>query len=151
MLRRLGNRRIDAAFAAVLGSVLLLAGAAVGRAAEQPTGEQILDALKAKRLTRCPQASAASGCGGAQLGQPAADKPSVDLEIHFAYATAVPRPAARPTLAALGRPEMKGIVSQLRAGSLRRPPRRWPRAAPTPTFQARGPRWSSGPSVLSWR
>jgi hypothetical protein len=35
-----------------------------------PTDEKILEALKAKRLTRCPQTSTRPRCGGARLQNP---------------------------------------------------------------------------------
>ena len=83
---RLDNRRIGAALAAVIGGAMLLAGVASVLAVEQPTEAQILDALKAKRLTRCPHLSEKSGCGGAPLAHRPAEQPALDVEIPFAYA-----------------------------------------------------------------
>jgi hypothetical protein len=37
---------------------------------EQPSDEKILEALKAKRLTRCPRTVTRQSCGGAQLQNP---------------------------------------------------------------------------------
>ncbi len=110
----LGNRSIGAALAAVIGGAMQLANAASALAIEQPTEAQILDALKAKRLTRCPHLSERSECGGAQLTQQPAENPALDVEIPFAYASASLGAMAKSTLAALGtelgKPGLKGAV-----------------------------------------
>lgn len=53
----------------IAASLMVSLSAVPVRAADLalPTDEKILEALKAKRLTRCPRASARPGCGGAQL------------------------------------------------------------------------------------
>jgi hypothetical protein len=53
----------------IAASLMVSLSAASVRAADLalPTDEKILEALKAKRLTRCPRASARPRCGGAQL------------------------------------------------------------------------------------
>ena len=68
MLQALGKRRFGVLFSVVTGLMVSLT-VAPARAADLdlPTDEKILEALKAKRLTRCPQASPRPGCGGARL------------------------------------------------------------------------------------
>jgi hypothetical protein len=71
MLRTLRRRRFAMLFG--LAAILMVAlGAASVWAADLalPTDEKILEALKAKRLTRCPQVSTRPRCGGAQLQRP---------------------------------------------------------------------------------
>jgi hypothetical protein len=53
----------------IAASLMVLLSAVPVRAADLalPTDEKILEALKAKRLTRCPRASTRPRCGGAQL------------------------------------------------------------------------------------
>jgi hypothetical protein len=60
-------------FSIVAGLMVSLTVAAA-RAADLdlPTDEKILKALKAKRLTRCPQTSTRPRCGGARLQDPPA-------------------------------------------------------------------------------
>jgi hypothetical protein len=48
-----------------------------------PTNEKILEVLKAKRLTRCPQASTRSRCGGAQLQTSPPEKAEYQCRNHF--------------------------------------------------------------------
>jgi hypothetical protein len=71
MLRTLRKRRFGLLFSIVVGLMISLT-VAPARAAdlELPTDEKILQALKAKRLTRCPQTSPRSKCGGARLQTP---------------------------------------------------------------------------------
>jgi hypothetical protein len=69
MLRTLRKRRFGMLFSIVAGLMVSLTVAPV-RAADLalPTDEKILEALKAKRLTRCPHTRLR--CGGAQLRNP---------------------------------------------------------------------------------
>ncbi len=67
MLRAL---RVGILFSIVAGGLMVSLTVAPARAADLLTDEKILEALKAKRLTRCPQASTLSRCGGAQLQTP---------------------------------------------------------------------------------
>jgi outer membrane protein OmpA-like peptidoglycan-associated protein len=115
----IGAALIGAALATVIGGAMLVAGAAPVAADEQATEAQILDALKAKRLTRCPDASAVSGCGGAPLAHPAREKPGgersgIDVEIHFGTASAIPGRTEISKLTALGselgKPGLTGAV-----------------------------------------
>jgi len=113
MTERFGMRWFVVTVASALGGALLLAGVRSAVAIEQPTEAQIVDALKAKRLTRCPHASAISGCGGAPLAPPE-EKPSINVEIPFGYASAVLGPTAKSILSilgeALGKPEFIGVA-----------------------------------------
>jgi hypothetical protein len=65
------NRRFGTLFSIVTGLLVSLT-VAPARAADLalPTDEKILEALKAKRLTRCPHAGARLRCGGARLRNP---------------------------------------------------------------------------------
>jgi len=94
--------RFGLLFAIVIGGVTVTLTVGSGLAVDQPTEAQILQALKAKRLTRCPQPSARSGCGGAPLQNPSGVRPSIDLEITFDYGSAALRPEAISTLLNLG-------------------------------------------------
>src|SRR3984893_14791726 len=85
MPRNPANRRVVCAFAGI-GALMFPASAL---AAEQPSQAQILDALKARRLTRCPQVRCA-----------AFEQRSIELEIPFAYGSAVLGPRAIAQLAA---------------------------------------------------
>jgi hypothetical protein len=69
---RIRRRRFGMLFSIVTGLMVSLTVAAA-RAADLalPTDEKILQALKAKRLTRCPHAGRRLGCGGARLRNPA--------------------------------------------------------------------------------
>jgi hypothetical protein len=71
MLRTLRKRRFGMLFSIVTGLMLTLTVASA-RAADLalPTDEKILQALKAKRLTRCPHAGTRLRCGGARLRNP---------------------------------------------------------------------------------
>jgi outer membrane protein OmpA-like peptidoglycan-associated protein len=86
---------------AITIGALLLIGAAPMLATEQPTETQILEALKAKRLMRCPSASEASGCGRTTADQLAAKTPALDVEIFFERASARLDPKAISALAKL--------------------------------------------------
>jgi outer membrane protein OmpA-like peptidoglycan-associated protein len=94
---------ICAALKAVIGAAVLLAGSAYASAIDQPSDAQMLDALKAKRLTRCPHVSAISGCDRARSEHASRREPRIDLEITFEYDSAVVGPEAVKALAALGR------------------------------------------------
>jgi hypothetical protein len=65
------NRRFGMLFSIVAGLLVSLT-VAPARAADLalPTDEKILEALKAKRLTRCPHAGGRLRCGGARLRNP---------------------------------------------------------------------------------
>jgi hypothetical protein len=68
MLRTFRKRRLGTLFSIVAGLMVSLT-VAPARAADLalPTDEKILQALKAKRLTRCPHAGTRLRCGGARL------------------------------------------------------------------------------------
>jgi outer membrane protein OmpA-like peptidoglycan-associated protein len=88
-----------------LFAVLQLCTATVSAlAGEQASEAEILKALQAKRLMRCPQTH--SGCSEAQP-----EKPRLDIEIAFDYASSELRPSARSALlklgGALGKPAIK--------------------------------------------
>lgn len=108
------GRLVGAVLAVALGGAALLADARSALAEEKPTREQIIDALRAPHLTRCPHSITGSGCGGAGIDNPQASKPHIELEILFANDSATLDPSARAALAALsealGKPEMKGLV-----------------------------------------
>src|ERR1700730_12659776 len=82
------NRRLVRAFAGI-GAVMSFAASAL--AADEPSQRQILDALRAKRATRCPQVSCA-----------AFEQRGIELEVSFAYGSAVLGPQAIAELAARG-------------------------------------------------
>jgi outer membrane protein OmpA-like peptidoglycan-associated protein len=63
--------------------------------AQQPTREQIIESLKAKQLTRCPQFDPKYGCA-----VPPAER--IDVEVRFAFGSAALDRAAAAKLAALG-------------------------------------------------
>jgi hypothetical protein len=67
MLRALRKRRFGMLFSIVAGFMVYLT-VAPAQPADLLTDEKILEALKAKRLTRCPQAM--TRCGGARLQHP---------------------------------------------------------------------------------
>ena len=71
MLRALRKRRFGMLFSIAAGLMVSLT-VAPARAADLalPTDEKILQALKVKRLTRCPQAGTRPSCGGARLQNP---------------------------------------------------------------------------------
>jgi hypothetical protein len=71
MRRTLRKRRFGMLFSIVTGLMVSLT-VAPARAADLdlPTDAKILEALKAKRLTRCPQAGTRPRCGGARLWNP---------------------------------------------------------------------------------
>jgi hypothetical protein len=70
MLRTLRKRRFGMLFS--VAGVMVSLNVVPVRAAdlELPTDAKILEALKAKRLTRCPQTSTRPRCGGARLQHP---------------------------------------------------------------------------------
>ena len=86
MLRTLRKRRFGMLFSIAAGLMVSIAGAPA-RAADLalPTDAKILEALKAKRLTRCPHAPARPRCGGAQLQKLPLKgrRPSIDVEITY--------------------------------------------------------------------
>jgi hypothetical protein len=71
MLRALRKRRFGMLFS-IAASLMVSLTVAPARAADLalPTDAKILEALKAKRLTRCPQVPTRPGCGGARLWNP---------------------------------------------------------------------------------
>jgi hypothetical protein len=71
MLRTFRKRRLGMLFSIVTGLVVSLT-VTPARATDLalPTDEKILQALKAKRLTRCPHAGMRLRCGGARLHNP---------------------------------------------------------------------------------
>ncbi len=71
----------------------VLVGTSAAWAEDKPTEAQIIELLKAKRLTRCPQTK----CGGV-----AGENPGIDVEITFAHGSARLGPVARSALAGLG-------------------------------------------------
>jgi outer membrane protein OmpA-like peptidoglycan-associated protein len=92
--------------AAILTAALTTASVARAQEqAQQPTREQVIESLKAKQLTRCPQFDPKYGCS---VG-PAA---RIDVEVRFAFASSALDRAARAQLTALGaelgRAERKG-------------------------------------------
>jgi outer membrane protein OmpA-like peptidoglycan-associated protein len=113
--RVLDGRRVPSAFIRATGScqtilsatllALLLANLLPATSLAQPTEQEMLDALKAHRLVRCPT----SGCGA---GTP--ESSGIANEIPFVYGSATPSPAAKAALAALAdalsRPERKGAT-----------------------------------------
>jgi outer membrane protein OmpA-like peptidoglycan-associated protein len=62
---------------------------------QQPTREQIIESLRAKQLTRCPQPDPKYGCAGAPVAQ-------IDVAIRFAFGSAALDRAAAAQLTALG-------------------------------------------------
>ena len=102
----LANRWRAAAFGSAIGGVILTAGADFVRA-QEPTREEIIESMRAKRLTRCPRFDAKAGCG---TGQPAG---GIDVEIRFGRGSALLGAAAVSQLQALGadlgKPERKGV------------------------------------------
>jgi hypothetical protein len=71
MLRALRKRRVGMLFSIAAGLMVALSAAPAPAAdLDLPTDAKILEALKAKRLTRCPQTSTRPRCGGAQLQNP---------------------------------------------------------------------------------
>jgi len=106
-----GNKRLlGAALASVFGCAALFAPARLAFAEERPTQQDILDALRAPHVTRCPHSFIPTGCG-APVEDSEAKKPRIEVEIYFASGSAVPDASARATLAALsGNPRMKSLV-----------------------------------------
>ena len=101
----LPDRWRGAAFAAVIGGVILTAGADFALA-QQPTREEIIESMRAKQLTRCPRFDPKTGCGTAL---PAG---GIDVEIRFGRGSAMLGAAAVSQLRALGadlgKPELQG-------------------------------------------
>ena len=92
---------------ALVAAALTTASIAQAQEQEQrPTREQVIESLRAKQLTRCPQLDAKYGCSVAPADP-------VDIEVRFASGSAVLDPAASAQLAALGaelgKPERKGV------------------------------------------
>ncbi len=69
MLRILRKHGVAVMFSIAAGFMVSLA-VAPARAADLLANEKILEALKAKRLTRCPVTSVRPRCGGARLHHP---------------------------------------------------------------------------------
>jgi outer membrane protein OmpA-like peptidoglycan-associated protein len=105
------QRLLGATLASALGCAALFAPARLAFAEEKPTQQDILDALRAPHVTRCP--SSITGCG-ARTEDSEARKPWIDVEIYFPSGSAVPDASARAALAALsealGKPRMKNPV-----------------------------------------
>jgi outer membrane protein OmpA-like peptidoglycan-associated protein len=103
----LANRWRAAAFGSAIGGVFLTAGVDFAFA-QEPTREEIIESIRAKRLTRCPRFDAKAGCGTAQPAE------GVDVEIHFGRGSATLGAAAVSQLRALGtdlgKPELKGVA-----------------------------------------
>jgi outer membrane protein OmpA-like peptidoglycan-associated protein len=102
---------LGAALAAAFGCAAVFAPPRLAVAEERPITEQdILDALRAPHVTRCPHST---GCG-APVEDSEAKKPRIDVAIYFASGSAVPDASARTILAAiseaLGKPGMKSVV-----------------------------------------
>jgi outer membrane protein OmpA-like peptidoglycan-associated protein len=94
--------------AALLASFLTVTTFAQAQAQSQqqpPTREQVIESLKTKQLTRCPQFDPKYGCG-----IPPAER--IDVEVRFAFGSAALDRAAAAKLTALGtelgKPERKG-------------------------------------------
>jgi outer membrane protein OmpA-like peptidoglycan-associated protein len=72
---------------------------------QQPTREQVIESLRAKQLTRCPQFDPKYGCAPAPVER-------IDVEVRFAFGSAALGRTATAQLAALGaelaKPERKG-------------------------------------------
>jgi outer membrane protein OmpA-like peptidoglycan-associated protein len=127
--------KINLACIALAASLALPAGFSVARAAEQPSAEQIIKALKPARVTRGLTASPVDAARSAeearfvdtlrkrttrslttderqQVVAIAKTKPSIDLEINFEYNAAGIGPKAMPQVTALGQAlssdELKG-------------------------------------------
>jgi outer membrane protein OmpA-like peptidoglycan-associated protein len=117
--------KINLACIALAASLAMPAGLGVARAAEEPSMEQIIKALKPARVTRGLTASPADAARSAeearfvdslrkrttrsltteereQIATIAKKKPSIDLEINFEYDTAAIGPKAMPQVTALG-------------------------------------------------
>jgi outer membrane protein OmpA-like peptidoglycan-associated protein len=91
---------------ALLAAALAAVNFAHAQAQEQqPTREQVIESLRAKQLTRCPQFDPKYGCA---LGP--AER--IDVEVNFAFGSAALGRAAAAQLTALGaelgKPERKG-------------------------------------------
>jgi outer membrane protein OmpA-like peptidoglycan-associated protein len=101
LIRKCSGGRI----ACVTLLIVFLAAANFAQAQEQPTREQVIESLKAKQLTRCPQFDPKYGCA-----LPPAER--IDVEVRFAFGSAALDRTAAAKLAALGtelaKPERKG-------------------------------------------
>jgi outer membrane protein OmpA-like peptidoglycan-associated protein len=125
-------------FTALACAVALLSSSNVVLAGDQPTEEQILDALKARGPARDAHEPTARRERGSdderrfieallkkkprtitiddrrEVAKIASEKPSIDLEVTFEYDSAAIGPKAVPTLVTLGRalgsPELKGAI-----------------------------------------
>jgi outer membrane protein OmpA-like peptidoglycan-associated protein len=96
--------------AAVLAAMLTAASVEHAQAQEpsqapQPTREQVIESLRAKQLTRCPQFDPKYGCALAPAER-------IDVEVNFAFGSAALGRAAEAQLTALGaelaKPQRKG-------------------------------------------
>ena len=106
--------RFGLVFAIAVGGLTATLTIGSAMAVDQPTEAQILQALKAKRLTRCPQTTARSGCREAQAENPSAERSSINVEITFGHGSATLRREAISTLLNLGHtiadPEIKNVA-----------------------------------------
>jgi outer membrane protein OmpA-like peptidoglycan-associated protein len=106
LLRRCSTLRIaEVAILATALTATTFVSAQVQSQEPQPTREQVIESLKAKQLTRCPQFDPKYGCS---VG-PAA---RIDVEVRFALGSSALDRAARAELMPLGaelaKPERKG-------------------------------------------
>jgi hypothetical protein len=97
MLRALRKRRFGMLFSIAAGLMVFLTAAPAQAAdLDLPTDAKILRALKAKRLTRCPQTSTRPRCGGARLRNPPLNGRLSVSNITFNDGSATPHADARP-------------------------------------------------------
>ncbi|KAB2877464.1 MAG: OmpA family protein [Pseudorhodoplanes sp.] len=78
-----------------------LLGAESAIAADLPTERQILEALTAKRLMRCPRVEA-SGCRGARVPRADGNGESVNVEVYFEFGSALVGRRQMPQFEMLG-------------------------------------------------
>jgi outer membrane protein OmpA-like peptidoglycan-associated protein len=100
----MGDDRSHHAALAVVAIALLMAGAGLAQA-QEPTREEIIESLRARLNTRCPNFDAKAGC------VVPADR--IDIEVHFGLGSAGLDAVAVSQLAAigatLGNPEHGGV------------------------------------------
>jgi outer membrane protein OmpA-like peptidoglycan-associated protein len=125
--------RIGLVCASIVAALALFAGTGLSLAGDVPSEEQLLNALKPKKLTRSMSVSPADAAKTAEeqkfvdtlrttrrtrslssgerekVSEIAKDKPNVDIDIQFAYNSADLSPEARPAVDNLGR-----VMSELK-------------------------------------